>query len=264
MGFAAFFTRGAGARDLQVAATWPPRASPCGRRSSPCRSTRGPTPRSPSSPTYGDRRPARCSLDVSADRSVLYIHALVRRRPARRCDAGQGRVRAPRPRAAAVTGASSGWSRGRDGRGGRYLSPGVVARLPSARAGAEPARSGGRARADRDDTGRHHRGLGRPHRTESVLLDVAMVMALVGFLGTVAYARYIRGVASLRCREGSAPRSCCSAPRSLLAAVGVVRMPDVFTRMQAATKAASLGAICMTAGRVGRLRRSSTSRCGRS
>jgi multicomponent Na+:H+ antiporter subunit G len=34
----------------------------------------------------------------------------------------------------------------------------------------------------------------------------------------------------------------------LLAAVGVVRMPDVFTRMQAATKAASLGAICMLLG----------------
>lgn len=31
----------------------------------------------------------------------------------------------------------------------------------------------------------------------------------------------------------------------LLAAVGVVRMPDVFTRMQAATKAATLGAGCM-------------------
>jgi multicomponent Na+:H+ antiporter subunit G len=34
----------------------------------------------------------------------------------------------------------------------------------------------------------------------------------------------------------------------LLAAVGVVRMPDVFTRMQAATKAASLGAICLLLG----------------
>jgi len=31
----------------------------------------------------------------------------------------------------------------------------------------------------------------------------------------------------------------------LLAAVGVVRMPDVFSRMQAATKAATLGAACM-------------------
>jgi multicomponent Na+:H+ antiporter subunit G len=34
----------------------------------------------------------------------------------------------------------------------------------------------------------------------------------------------------------------------LLAAVGVVRLPDVFTRMQAATKAASLGMICMLMG----------------
>ncbi len=31
----------------------------------------------------------------------------------------------------------------------------------------------------------------------------------------------------------------------LLASVGVVRMPDLFTRMQAATKAATLGAGCM-------------------
>ena len=31
----------------------------------------------------------------------------------------------------------------------------------------------------------------------------------------------------------------------LLAAIGVIRMPDVFSRMQAATKAATLGAACM-------------------
>jgi multicomponent Na+:H+ antiporter subunit G len=34
----------------------------------------------------------------------------------------------------------------------------------------------------------------------------------------------------------------------LLGAVGVVRMPDLFTRMQAATKAAALGAGCMLIG----------------
>lgn len=34
----------------------------------------------------------------------------------------------------------------------------------------------------------------------------------------------------------------------LLAAIGVVRMPDVFTRMQAATKAATLGLGCLLAG----------------
>jgi multicomponent Na+:H+ antiporter subunit G len=33
-----------------------------------------------------------------------------------------------------------------------------------------------------------------------------------------------------------------------LAAVGVVRMPDVFTRMSAATKAASLGVACVLLG----------------
>jgi multicomponent Na+:H+ antiporter subunit G len=35
---------------------------------------------------------------------------------------------------------------------------------------------------------------------------------------------------------------------ALLAAVGVLRMPDVFTRMQASTKASTLGVGCLLAG----------------
>jgi multicomponent Na+:H+ antiporter subunit G len=35
---------------------------------------------------------------------------------------------------------------------------------------------------------------------------------------------------------------------ALLAAVGVLRMPDVFTRMQASTKASTLGLGCLAAG----------------
>jgi multicomponent Na+:H+ antiporter subunit G len=35
---------------------------------------------------------------------------------------------------------------------------------------------------------------------------------------------------------------------SLLAAIGVVRMPDVFTRMQASTKASTLGLGCLLVG----------------
>ena len=35
---------------------------------------------------------------------------------------------------------------------------------------------------------------------------------------------------------------------ALLAAVGVLRMPDVFTRMQASTKASTLGIGCLLAG----------------
>ena len=35
---------------------------------------------------------------------------------------------------------------------------------------------------------------------------------------------------------------------ALLAAVGVVRMPDVFTRMQASTKASTLGLACLLMG----------------
>ena len=37
---------------------------------------------------------------------------------------------------------------------------------------------------------------------------------------------------------------------ALLAAVGVLRMPDVFTRMQSSTKAATLGLGCLLAGLV--------------
>ena len=37
---------------------------------------------------------------------------------------------------------------------------------------------------------------------------------------------------------------------ALLAAVGVLRMPDVFTRMQAATKASTLGLGCLLIGAV--------------
>ncbi|HEX6927071.1 MAG TPA: monovalent cation/H(+) antiporter subunit G [Longimicrobiaceae bacterium] len=37
---------------------------------------------------------------------------------------------------------------------------------------------------------------------------------------------------------------------TLLAAVGVLRMPDVFTRMQSSTKAATLGLDCLLAGLV--------------
>jgi multicomponent Na+:H+ antiporter subunit G len=35
---------------------------------------------------------------------------------------------------------------------------------------------------------------------------------------------------------------------SLLAAIGVIRMPDVFTRMQASTKASTLGLGCLLVG----------------
>ena len=35
---------------------------------------------------------------------------------------------------------------------------------------------------------------------------------------------------------------------ALLAAVGVLRMPDVFTRMQASTKASTLGLACLLIG----------------
>ena len=41
---------------------------------------------------------------------------------------------------------------------------------------------------------------------------------------------------------------CAGAVLALLAAVGVLRMPDVFTRMQASTKASTLGLACLLFG----------------
>lgn len=41
---------------------------------------------------------------------------------------------------------------------------------------------------------------------------------------------------------------CMGATFALLAAVGVLRMPDVFTRMQAAAKASTLGLTCLLLG----------------
>lgn len=35
---------------------------------------------------------------------------------------------------------------------------------------------------------------------------------------------------------------------ALLSAIGILRMPDVFTRMQAATKASTLGLVCLLLG----------------
>jgi multicomponent Na+:H+ antiporter subunit G len=41
---------------------------------------------------------------------------------------------------------------------------------------------------------------------------------------------------------------CAGAVFALLAAVGLLRMPDVFTRMQASTKASTLGLACLLLG----------------
>lgn len=40
----------------------------------------------------------------------------------------------------------------------------------------------------------------------------------------------------------------CGAAFALLAALGVLRLPDVFTRMQASTKASTLGLACLLLG----------------
>jgi multicomponent Na+:H+ antiporter subunit G len=79
---------------------------------------------------------------------------------------------------------------------------------------------------------------------QPVFLDVALVLALISFLRTVAFARYLE-------RQGfnneilSSALMLVGATFALLAGAGVVRMPDLFTRMQAATKASTLGIGCI-------------------
>ena len=73
---------------------------------------------------------------------------------------------------------------------------------------------------------------------------MAMVVALVGFLGTVAYA-ICRARGSAVIDRVSAVVLLAGATFAFLAGVGVLRMPDVFTRMQASTKASTLGLGCL-------------------
>ena len=83
---------------------------------------------------------------------------------------------------------------------------------------------------------------------------MAIVIALMSFVGTVAYARYIE-------REDGDDRMdrseliLAGATLALLAGVGVLRMPDVFTRMQASTKASTLGLGCLLAALAIRIRK---------
>ena len=79
-------------------------------------------------------------------------------------------------------------------------------------------------------------------------LDAAIVIALIGFLGTVAYATYVETRRSTMTDIVTAIVWLAGSAFALLAAVGVLRMPDVFTRMQASTKASTLGLACLLIG----------------
>ena len=82
---------------------------------------------------------------------------------------------------------------------------------------------------------------------QQALLDVAMVVALISFVGTVAYARLHR--AEPICDRMAVQRVVHRRRLlALLASVGVLRMPDVLTRMQASTKASTLGLGCLLLG----------------
>ena len=83
---------------------------------------------------------------------------------------------------------------------------------------------------------------------EQAFLDVAIVIALISFVGTVAYARYVEREDRTMTEWVSGALFVAGATLALLAAVGVLRMPDVFTRMQASTKASTLGLGCLLAG----------------
>ena len=77
---------------------------------------------------------------------------------------------------------------------------------------------------------------------QRVYLDVASVVALIAFLGTVGFAYYLR-------RKGVAVKEAVVAVFMvtgglfmLMAGLGVLRFPDLYTRISAATKASTLGA----------------------
>ena len=82
---------------------------------------------------------------------------------------------------------------------------------------------------------------------QQAFLDVAMVVALISFVGTVAL-RAVHRTGGIMIAWLSGGLFIAGAILGLLAAVGVLRMPDVFTRMQASTKASTLGLGCLLAG----------------
>ena len=82
---------------------------------------------------------------------------------------------------------------------------------------------------------------------QQAFLDVAMVVAMISFVGTVAYSP-LRRARAIMSEWLSGGLFIAGATLALLAGVGVLRMPDVFTRMQASTKASTLGLGCLLVG----------------
>ena len=92
-------------------------------------------------------------------------------------------------------------------------------------------------------------------------LDIAIALGLVGFLATIAFARFVlhRGSGASRTPEAGPSAMnplCCKITLpalllvigslfSLTAAVGLLRPPDLYTRMHAASKAGTLGSCVM-------------------
>jgi len=80
---------------------------------------------------------------------------------------------------------------------------------------------------------------------DAVYLDVALLVALLAFLGTVAFAAYAEGGGL---RVTAATLLVLGAAFMLLAGVGLLRLPDLFLRMSATAKAATLGAALTALG----------------
>jgi monovalent cation/proton antiporter MnhG/PhaG subunit len=116
----------------------------------------------------------------------------------------------------------------------------------AAHPGTEPSRSRRRAGHDGVPGDRLHRVYTLVTR-QSVLLDAATTLALIAFLGTVAFARYVQQAShknrtlSMRTHV-TVILTLAGAFFMLVAAIGVLRMPDLLMRMHAATKAGTLGA----------------------
>jgi multicomponent Na+:H+ antiporter subunit G len=75
----------------------------------------------------------------------------------------------------------------------------------------------------------------------TVFLDVAIILGLLSFLGTVAFAYYLERRNRTMNEIISGILLIVGSLFILLAAVGLIKMPDLYTRMSATTKASTLG-----------------------
>ena len=83
---------------------------------------------------------------------------------------------------------------------------------------------------------------------DPALIDVAIAVALVAFLGAVAFVRYAERALRLMSDLVATIAVVLGTLLGVLSAVGLLRMPDVYIRLQVASKASSLGVALLMLG----------------